>query len=106
MSIPRAIEGARYTGVSLTWQDEDGNAQDLTGFTLSGTIKDKDGTSTAIAGTLTPDADQSTNPGLFAWAFAAADIATPGRYTVQFKKTQSGQYDLSFPEAWVVEPAQ
>lgn len=102
MSLPRTIKGSRYTGLQITWTQEiSGSAQDLTASTLTGVIRDEDGNSTAITGTL---ALSDAANGVFQWSFSAADVATAGRYEVQFKATYgSGLYDVSFPERWVVE---
>lgn len=102
MPLKRAIVGAVRTGQQITWSDEDGTAKDLTGTTITGTIEDSDGNTTAIAGTLNLVTAAS---GIFNWAYAAADIATAGRYTVQFKADDGADYDLTFPEAFVVERA-
>lgn len=103
MGLSRAIQGARNTGQQITWTQDDGPTQDLTGATLSGTIEDKDGNTSAITGTL---AVVTAASGVFSWAYSAADIATVGRFLVQFKADYgSGLYDLSYPEVWVVERA-
>lgn len=102
MSLPRAIEGARHTGQEITWTKEDDSAHDLTDATVTGTIEDEDGDTTAITGTLT--VTDAAN-GVFTWAYSAADVGTVGRFMVQFKATYSSTYDLSYPEPWVVEPA-
>ena len=103
MSLPRAIEGARHTGMVVTWTQEDGSEQDLTGATITGEIVDKDGNSTAITGTLVATSPAS---GIFNWAYSAADVGTVGRFLVQFKADYGGSlYDLTFPEVWDVEPA-
>lgn len=103
MPLNRAIEGAINTGQLITWTQEDGTAQDLTGATLSGTIEDVDGSTTAIAGTLT--ATDETN-GIFSWEYAAGDVDTVGRFMVQFKADYGGgSYDLSYAEVWIVERA-
>lgn len=102
MSLQRALQGARHTGQSITWTQDDGTAQDLTDATITGAIEDEDGETTAITGTLTiTDASN----GVFTWAYSAADVATVGRLMVQFKATYSSTYDLTYPEPWVVEPA-
>jgi hypothetical protein len=102
MTLPRAIEGARNKGLSITWTTDDGTAQNLTAATITGTLKDKTGTVTAITGTLT--ATDASN-GVFSWAYSAADVATPGLHLVVFKATYTN-YDLTYPEVWIVEPAQ
>ena len=102
MGLPRAIEGARHTGMRVTWTREDGTVQDLTGATLSGEILDSAGVARAITGTLTATSPAS---GLFTWAYSAADVGTVGRFLVQFKANYGSTYDLTFPEPWVVEPS-
>ncbi len=102
MGLSRAIQGARNTGLSITWTTDDGTAQNLTGATMSGTIENDEGTVRAVVGTL---ALVTASSGIFSWAYDAVDVATPGRYLVQFKATYS-TYDLTYPEVWVVEPAQ
>src|SRR5262245_19823252 len=102
MALPRAIEGARYTGMQVTWTQEDGTAQNLSGATLTGRIEDRAGDDRSITGTLTVTNAAS---GIFTWAYSAADVATVGRFMVQFKATYGSLYDLTFPEPWVVEPA-
>lgn len=104
MSLPRAIQGARHTGQSITWtqDDDDDTAQDLTDATVTGTIEDEDGDTTAITGTLTVS---DASNGVFTWAYSAADVATVGRFMVQFKATYTSTYDLTYPEPWIVEPA-
>lgn len=101
MTLPRAIAGARNTGLQITWTQEDGTAQNLTGATLTGTIEDKDGVTRSITGTL---ALVTAASGIFSWAYSAADVATVGRYLVQFKATYTN-FDLSYPEVWIVERA-
>lgn len=102
MSLPRAIEGARHTGQEITWTDEDDTAHDLTDATITGTIEDEGGDTSAITGTLTVT---DASNGVFTWAYSAADVATVGRFMVQFKASYSSTYDLTYPEPWVVEPA-
>jgi len=102
--LAKAIVGARHTAQSITWQDQDGNARSLSGATLTGTIQDKNGDTRAIDGTLTPDADQVTNIGIFTWAYGAIDVGTAGEFLVEFKATYTN-YDLTFATYWKVETA-
>ena len=103
MGLPRAIEGARYTGAQIIWSQDDGTVQNLSGATITGTIEDKDGTSRSITGTLALVTPAS---GIFSWAYSVADVGTVGRFLVQFKADYGGElYDLSYPEVWVVERA-
>jgi plastocyanin len=103
MALQAAIEGATHTGQTVTWQGMDGTAHDLTGATLSGTIRDEDGTERAIDGTLTII---SPTQGTFTWAYGTNDIAEAGHFEVQFRATYpDGKYDLSFIEPWRVEKA-
>lgn len=103
MALATAVAGARHTGQTITWTRANGTAHDLTGATLTGTIRNEvAGTVVAITGTLTPT---SATEGIFTWAYSAADVATAGRYVVQFKATYTGTYDLSFLEPWTVDTA-
>jgi len=102
MSLPRAIKGARNTGLTITWQHPDGTAHNLTGATLTGVIKNDAGTSRAIDGTL---ALSDAANGVFTWTYGAIDVGTAGTFLVQFKATIGGQYDLTYSEKWVVEAA-
>ena len=103
MGLPRAIQGARNTGAQITWTQDDGTIQDLTGATITGTIEDKDGTSRSITGAL---ALVTPSSGIFSWSYSVSDVGTVGRFLVQFKANYGGGlYDLSYPEVWVVERA-
>ena len=102
MTLPRAIEGARHTGMRVTWSQEDGTVQDLSGATLSGEIMDSAGAVRTITGTLSVT---SPGSGEFNWAYSADDVGTVGRFLVQFKADYGSMYDLTFPEPWVVEPS-
>ena len=71
MGLPRAIEGALNTGLQITWTQDDGTALNLTGATITGTIEDKDGGTSAIAGVL---AIVTATSGIFSWTYAAGDV--------------------------------
>jgi hypothetical protein len=104
MALQAAIEGATHTGQTITWQQSDGTTpHDLTGATLSGTIRDEEGTERAIDGTMMVTVPAE---GTFTWAYGTNDIAEAGHFEVQFKATYpDGKYDLSFIEMWRVEKA-
>jgi hypothetical protein len=103
MALQSAIEVAQHTGQAITWQRSDGTAHDLTGATLTGTIRDMAGTERAIDGLLTIT---SAPDGQFTWAYGTNDVAAAGHYEVQFKATYGdGKFDLSFIETWRVEKA-
>lgn len=99
MALANAFEGAIHTAQTITWTDADGNPQDLTGATLSGTLKPDGGSLRAIAGDLDiTDAEAGT----FTWTYGAADVVT-GYYRVQFKATYAGgTYDLTHVQIWRV----
>jgi hypothetical protein len=103
MPLQSAIEGAQHTGQAITWLRSDDTPHDLTGATLTGTIRDTDGTERAIDGLLTIT---SPTGGQFTWAYGTNDVAAAGHYEVQFKATYGdGKFDLSFIETWRVEKA-
>lgn len=106
MALSFAVEGARYIAQSITWTDEDGTAVDLTGAVLSGRIRNTaTGVVTAIDGTLTPDADQATNPGVFTWAYGTNDVGTVGLFEVQFIATFGSLTEKTLLEKWQVYDA-
>lgn len=82
MALATAVRGARRPAQGITWTREDGNAEDLTGATLTGLLRNRaSGQTRAIAGALTV-----TDPtaGVFRWDYAAADVAEAGAFDVQF----------------------
>lgn len=79
--IPDAVQYGRRPSALITWSDADGDAQDLNGATLTGTIRDAYGNSRAITGSLTlTDAEN----GVFRWDYSEADVAQAGRLFVKF----------------------
>lgn len=84
MSLASAVAGALRPSQIITWSREDGAAEDLTGATLTGKIRDAAGIVRAIGGTLTVSDGPS---GQFAWVYDATDVATEGEYQVQFTAT-------------------
>ena len=82
MALAHAVAGATRPSQVITWTRDDGTAEDLTGATITGKIRSlADGTTRDIAGTLSVT---DAAAGEFTWAYAAADVATPGRFQVQF----------------------
>ena len=105
MALADAVKGATYTQQTITWTNVDGLAQNLTGATLSGTIKDvSTGVVRAITGTLTLVTPAS---GIFLWDYSTADVATAGVFEVQFKATYAGsEYDATIKTGWKVHELQ
>lgn len=102
-ALPDAVAGSKLTPLSLTWQDEDGTVKDLSGATITARIKAvATGVASAATGTF---AVTSSTGGVFTWSFSAADVQTAGNYTVQFKATVGGLYDLSYEHDWTVKTA-
>lgn len=99
MALQPAVQNDRHTGQTITWYA--GTAKKpLTNATITGKIINGDGTATAIAGALSVTDGPN---GLFTWAYAAADTATVGKYTVQFTATYSDTLsDSSFEMPWEV----
>ncbi len=81
MSLPTRVVGGLRPSLEVTWLRDDGDPEDLTSATMTGTIEDRQGNSRAIVGTLTV---LDGAAGTFEWAFDAADLAAPGTYQVQF----------------------
>ena len=84
MSLAAAVAGALRPSQSISWTRADGNAENLTGATLTGKICNESGITRAIAGTL---AVIDGAGGVFSWSYAAEDVAAPGTFTVQFTAT-------------------
>lgn len=105
MALASAVQGARHTAQRITWTDAEGDAQDLTGATLTGRrVRIPTGEAAAITGTLVVVAPATA--GVFDWAYSAADVAAAGAYRVQFVATYGdGLNDKTLVEKWVVEPA-
>ena len=101
--LPTWTEGSTYKGLLLTWTDEDGNPEDLTGATITGRIKDMQ-TKVArdVAGSIVPTANAAE--GEAQWTFHVDDVVA-GKYEVQLKAVRSGKPWLSFVADWVVEAA-
>jgi hypothetical protein len=66
----------------LPWTDTDGAAVDLTGATLTATIKAVGATTSALMKN-TPTVFQP-NPGIVRYVVHAAEVAEPGTYDIQF----------------------
>lgn len=75
-----AIQGAKRPSQTITWTDEDGTAFDLTGATITARIT-RSGVTTASDGTFTLT---SAAAGVFRWDYSTTDVATAGKFTVQF----------------------
>lgn len=86
---------------SLTFQDDGGNALNLTGGTLSVIIHSVSGAASDTAGAGTFN---TTNAALgqATYTWAAADVATAGTYTLIFKVTYSGGVVICDPITWQV----
>lgn len=85
MALAQAVKDSLRPTQIITWTRADGVAENLTGATLTGKIRDNaTGVTRDIAGdlTVTDGAD-----GVFTWAYHADDVATAGKFMVQFKAT-------------------
>jgi len=104
MALETAIEGGRHTAQSITFARADDATQNLTGATLTGTIRNlRTGVEQAITGML---AVTVAATGTFTWAYSAADVLTAGDYHVQFTATYGdGSSDRSTWLDWSVLPA-
>lgn len=105
MALSHAIAGADRPSQVITWTRDDDTPEVLTGATLTGTIRNRLGVVRSIAGTLTvTDGDA----GEFRWDYASGDVATAGRYQVQFTATfgTSPTVAKTYISAWLVSEAQ
>lgn len=85
MALASAIVGAKRPSQTITWTDEDGDAFDLTGSTITARIRNRSSYVTVTSdGTFT-----LTNAlaGTFRWDYGTTDVSTAGLYEVQFTAT-------------------
>lgn len=81
--LPFAIEGALRPTLLITWLDANNIPVNLTGATITGKIFTLySGETRAIAGALMVTDGAA---GVFSWEYNPTDVATPGRYKVQFE---------------------
>ena len=81
MALADAVDGATRPSQTITWTRDDGTAEDLTGATITGTLKPRGGTARAVAGDLSVSDAES---GVFVWTYDDADVVE-GLYEVQFQ---------------------
>jgi hypothetical protein len=104
MALSGAVQGARHTAQRVTWLDEDGDPQDLTGATLTGRLLNRaTGTAANMDGTL---AVVDATAGVFDWAYGVTDVGTPGTFDAQFVATYADtKSDKTLTEKWEVHRA-
>ena len=105
MALAAAVKGGRRPAQIVTWTRGDGAAEDLTGATLTGIIRNRStAVGRAIVGTLTVT---DATAGAFRWDYAAADVADSGQFDVQFSAAYvSGQTPAkTFVTRWEVKEA-
>ena len=88
MALANAIQNAKRPSQVITWTRADGTAENLSGATITGFIKNAAGTVRAIDGTLTVTTAAS---GIFTWAYGDNDVGTSGTFTVQFNASFSSE---------------
>lgn len=83
MALAAAIKGAKRPSQTITWTRADGTAEDLSGATLAGYIRNlRTGETRAIDGTLTLVTAAS---GIFSWDYGDNDVSEAGEaFVVQF----------------------
>lgn len=103
MALSDSIQYDRKRLQTITWHDDDGNAVDLTGSTITG-IVERNGIQTAITGVL---ALVTAASGIFSWARSAADVAQAGTFFVQFRAKYSSDKlsEISYRTQWRVLPS-
>jgi len=105
MALADAIQGAKRPSQLITWTDQDGNAVDLTGATITARIRNM-----ATGATVAADGAfvlVTPSNGVFRWDYGTTDVATAGFYKVTFTATfASGVTPAkTLSEKWVVHEA-
>jgi len=102
MALAAAVQNARHTAQQITWTDDQGNAVDLTGATLTGYIR-QNGVTRVIDGVL---ALVTAVAGVFSWTYGTNDVGTDGDAEVQFVATfGDGTKDKTLISVWRVHNA-
>ena len=103
MALAPAVQHARKRIQTITWKDDDGNAIDLSGATITGIIE-RNGVQTTITGTF---ALVTATSGIFSWTYSAADVAQHGTFFIQFRAKYSSDKlsEISYRTQWRVLPA-
>jgi len=104
-SLPTRTKGSQLPNMAITWTDDSGNARTLTGVITGNMTNISTAATRAITGTLTKDADQVTNKGVFAWALTAADVATTGQWVLYFIETVSAKNYNTLTLDWSIGDA-
>ena len=83
MALAAAIKGAKRPSQTITWTRADGTAEDLSGATLTGFVRNlRTGETRAIDGDL---ALVTAASGIFSWAYGDNDVSEAGDdFEVQF----------------------
>lgn len=105
MALADAVKGALRPAQQITWTRADGDAEDLSGATITGLIRSqRTGQTRAIAGDLSVTTAAS---GVFTWTYDAADVAEAGEFDVQFVATFGSPPTpaKTFTAEWVVREA-
>ena len=103
MALAPAVQHARKRLQTITWEDDDGAAIDLTGSTITGIIE-RGGVQTAITGTF---ALVTATSGIFSWTYSAADVSQAGTFFSQFraKYSSDSKSEISYRTQWRVLPS-
>lgn len=104
MALEPAVEGAKRPSQVITWTDQDGNAFDLTNATITARITNlQTGESANSDGAfILTDAPN----GGFRWDYGTNDVATSGKFAVQFTAVFSSGVTpaRTIKENWTVYP--
>lgn len=108
MAIASVAQGARHIAQQITWKERDSSNDlqpvDLSGSTITGHKKSKDGTVVSCDGSFGFETDGSD--GIFNWTYGAVDVGTAGNFEVMFVATYGDSTkDKTTVEQWKVTEA-
>lgn len=104
-SIPKTTQGSTLTTFTFQITDSNGAGKAIAG-TLSASFEREGEGPYAIQGTLTPDADQMANPGVFTYKPVVDDVQYAGTWLLRFWETVSAENVYTFGGRWEIQANQ
>jgi hypothetical protein len=101
-SIPKTTQGSDLNSFTFQIVDSQGVGVAIVG-TLSGSFEREGEGPYLLTGTLIPDADQVTNPGVFVFTPDVVDVQYAGTWTLRFWETVGSNNAYTFGGRWEIQ---